>query len=132
MIARFSASLFLMLLVCGGRSASAHHSFAMFDMDRTVTLQAVVKEVQWANPHVWIDLVVASPGGGTETWGIEAGATRTLLRQGWKRDSLKPGDKVTVELHPMRNGSKAGSLIKVTLPDGQVLTLGAQGARPQN
>jgi hypothetical protein len=119
------------LLLTAAGSALAHHSFAMFDALKSVTLQAVVKEVHWRNPHIWIDVVtVPEKGQPAEAWGIEAGATRTMIRQGWKRDSLKPGDNVSIELHPMRDGSKIGSLVKVTLPDGSVLRLGAQGANP--
>jgi hypothetical protein len=111
--------------------ATAHHSFAMFEPEKTVEMKGVVKEVQWANPHVWINIVATNPEGQPEDWGIEAGATNTLLRQGWKRDSLKPGDKIDVVMRPMRNGTHAGSLKKITTEDGTILTLGVQGARPE-
>jgi hypothetical protein len=111
-------------------SASAHHSFAMFDMTKELTFDATVKDVHWSNPHVWIDVMAAKPNGPSEPWGIEAGATNTLTRQGWKRDSLKPGDKIKVQAHPMRNGTADASLIQITTADGQILTLGSQGARP--
>ncbi len=110
-------------------AASAHHSFAMFDMTKEVAFDATVKEVHWSNPHVWIDILQTKPSGPPDQWGLEAGATNTLTRQGWKRDSLKPGDKIKVVAHPMRNGTLAASLIQITTPDGQILTLGAQGAR---
>jgi hypothetical protein len=107
----------------------AHHSFATFDLTKDIALEGVVKQVEWTNPHIWINIMIASANGSAEEWGIEAGATNTMNRQGWKRDSVKAGDRVKVLAHPMRNGSHSGSLISMTLPDGRVLTLGAQGAR---
>lgn len=120
------------LIACAAIAAPAvaHHSFAMFDIKSSIILKGTIKEVHWSNPHVWVDIVVPTPGKPPVTWGIEAGATNTLGRQGWKRDSLKPGDNVTLEVHPMRNGTPAGSMMKATLADGSTLTLGAQGARP--
>ncbi len=110
--------------------ANAHHSFAMFDFDKTVTLQGVIKKFDYSNPHTWIDMVVTDAAGNTDVWGFEAGATNTMHRQGWTAQTLKPGDKVTLEFHPMRNGTHAGSMVKVTREDGQTFTMGAQGARP--
>jgi hypothetical protein len=101
----------------------------MFDMTKDVSFDATVKEVHWSNPHVWIDLLVLKPNAPPEPWGLEAGATNTLTRQGWKRDSLKPGDKIKVVAHPMRNGTAAASLVQITEADGHILTLGSQGAR---
>jgi hypothetical protein len=108
--------------------ANAHHSFAMFDMKKTITLEGAIKAVHWANPHVWIDVEVKKADRTTDVWGIETGATNTLIRHGWKRDSLKPGDKVSVDVHPMRNGTTAGSLVEFRLEDGRVLHNQAQGA----
>jgi hypothetical protein len=120
-------TLIVAMAVAAG--AHAHHSFATFDLTKEVALQGVVKRVEWMNPHIWINVMITNANGNTEEWGIEAGATNTMNRQGWKRDSIKAGDRVKVQAHPMRNGSHTGSLISITLPDGRVLTLGAQGAR---
>jgi len=119
-----------LMTVAVAAPVAAHHSFAMFDITKSVILKGTIKDVHWSNPHVWIDIGVVTPGKPPVMWGIEAGATNTLSRQGWKRDSLKPGDTVTLEVHPMRNGSNSGSMMKATLADGTVLTLGAQGAKP--
>lgn len=101
--------------------ASAHHSFAMFDLTKEVTVQGVVKQFTWANPHVWIDILVNGDKGQAQTWGLESLAVGLLYRQGWTADSLKPGDKVTVVVHPMRDGTFGGQLMRVTLADGHVL-----------
>ncbi len=111
--------------------AGAHHSFAMFDRDKTVELAGTVKTLQWSNPHVWLWIVVKNKDGEAEDWGFESGPTNTLMRAGWKRDTLKPGDKVNVTTHPMKNGSHAGSLATVALEGGQPLDLGIQGAKPE-
>ena len=76
--------------------ALAHHSFAMFDLARVVTVEAVVKEVQYTNPHVWIQIMVPDDKGGETEWSIEAGAPGMMTRAGWKSSTLKPGDKVTL------------------------------------
>lgn len=107
----------------------AHHSFAMFDMNKTVVVTGTIKEIKWSNPHIWIDMMVTT-NGQQQLWSVEAGATGTMMRQGWKKDTVKNGDKVTLYLHPLREGANSGSLIKVVLADGRELQLGAQGARP--
>ena len=109
----------------GGAAARAHHSYAMFDMDRAVELKGTVKEFRYVNPHSWI-VVYVEGGGATSELTIEAGGPGYLGKYGWKRDSLKPGDKITASIHPLRDGSPGGSLIKVTLDDGRELN-----ARPQ-
>jgi hypothetical protein len=103
--------------------AAAHHSFAMFDNSKTVTYSGVVKEVQWANPHVWVELVVTD-NGKTDTYHFEGGAVPVLKRVGWTRDSVKSGDKLTVATHPFRDGRPGGSLERVTLPNGKIVAAG--------
>ena len=103
----------------------AHHSFAMFDKNKQVTLVGTIKDFQFTNPHSWIQLVVMTPDGGEEEWTIEALSPNVLIRSGWKRTSLVPGQKVTLLIYPMRDGSHGGNLISVTLPDGVTLGGGA-------
>lgn len=110
-----------LLLMIGAQPAAAHHSFAMFDLTKEVTVQGVVKQFTWANPHVWLDIVVNGGNSQAQTWGLESLAVGLLYRQGWTADSLKPGDKVTVVVHPMRDGTFGGQLMRVTLADGHVL-----------
>jgi hypothetical protein len=109
--------------------AGAHHSFAMFDLGKDVTVEAVIKEVQFTNPHVWLQILIKDDKGVETEWSIESGAPGMMLRNGWKPSTLKPGDKVTLTMHPLRNGSPGGSLVRVKVPDGR--TLGA-GAPPAN
>jgi hypothetical protein len=101
--------------------AGAHHSFAMFDMDKTVTFEGTVAAFKWTNPHAWMHVDIADPAGKVSTWAIEMTSPNNLVRAGWRRSSLKSGDKITVQLHPLRNGKKGGALVQVTLAGGQVL-----------
>ena len=110
-------------------AASAHHSFAMFDLAKDVTVEAVIKEVQFTNPHVWVQIMVKDDKGAEIEWSIESGAPGMMLRNGWKPSTLKPGDKVTLTMHPLRNGNPGGSLVRVKVPDGRTL---GPGAPPPN
>ena len=101
--------------------AAAHHSFAMFDMTKNQTVIGTVTEFRWTNPHAWLHLDVPGAGGATDSWAIEMTSPNNLLKAGWRRSSLKLGDKATVTFHPLVNGKKGGSLNNVTLPGGQVL-----------
>ena len=92
---------------------SAHHSFAMFDDTKEVTLKGTVHEFQWTNPHAWLQVDVIGAGGETEQWAVEMLSPNVLGRMGWKRNSLKPGDEVTVVIHPVRTGAKGGNMISV-------------------
>ncbi|NML92230.1 DUF6152 family protein [Novosphingobium olei] len=103
-------------------AAQAHHSFAMFDPAKVVTLQGRVKEYRWVNPHVALLLDVAAPGNGGGVWAVELTSPGNLTRLGWSRKSLKPGDRVAVEINPLRDGQHGGGFRKLTLLDtGQVL-----------
>ena len=103
----------------------AHHSFAMFDMDKDVTYKGVVTEFKWVNPHVHITVDI-KPGAGVDsatvgTWDVEGGSTNIMGRQGWTRATFKPGDAITLVGHPMKDGSKGISLFYVIMPDGRRL-----------
>ena len=101
--------------------ALAHHSFSMFDLEKEITLVGEVKEFQWTNPHIWIQVLVAGDDGKVVEWSIEGNSPSTLSRQGWTKRSVKSGEKVTLVVHPLRDGQPGGSLVKVTLPDGKVV-----------
>ncbi len=107
-----------------GLPASAHHSFAMFDRGQTASIAGTVKTFEMINPHGWLTLLVADQQGQTSEWALETGGAGQLARGGWQQQSVRPGDKVVVTLHPLRDGSKGGQLISVTLPSGQVLNTG--------
>jgi len=98
--------------------AFAHHSFAMFDNQKDVTLEGTIKEFQWTNPHTWIQVMVKDAAGKEVEWSIEGGSPNSLSRNGWKRTSLKPGDKVVLVTHPLKDGSAGGSLVTVSV-DGK-------------
>ena len=110
-----AAGLASMLIASG---ASAHHSFAMFDSQKNVTLNGTVKEFQWTNPHSWIQVMVKDASGKDIEWSIEGGSPNGLARQGWKRTSLKAGDKVAIVIHPLKDGTSGGSLVDVSV-DGK-------------
>ena len=104
--------------------AVAHHSYSMFDMRKTVALEATVVRFKWQNPHAFIELDAAGRGG-TERWAIEMTSPNNLTQDGWRRTSLKPGDRITVWVHPLRSGARGGSYVGVRLPNGT--TLGEAG-----
>ena len=100
--------------------AAAHHSFAMFDQKKVMTLEGTVHEFQWTNPHAFIELDVDS-GARAQRWAIELNSPNNLTRQGWRRTSLKPGDRVRIWVHPLRSGARGASYVGVRLPDGSTL-----------
>ncbi len=109
----------LSTLVANG--ASAHHSFAMFDNKQEKTVTGTLKELQWTNPHIWVQVISRDAATGKDVeYSIEGGSPNNLARKGWSRNSLKVGDKVVVIIHPLKNGDNGGSLVKVSV-NGQTL-----------
>lgn len=106
------------LLLAG--PALAHHAFAMFDTSREVMLDGTVKEFQWTNPHTWVQLLVKDSAGKEVEWSIEGSSPNNLARFGWTRNSLRTGDHVQAVIHPLKDGSIGGSLVKITV-NGQVV-----------
>ncbi len=107
--------------MCLSSGAWAHHSAAMFDATKTDTLAGTVVEYQFSNPHAWIYMMVVSPRGEQKKYSIEMTSPNLLQRAGWRTGTLKPGDKVTVKVHPLHDGSDGGSFVEITLPDGRVM-----------
>lgn len=101
-------------------TAGAHHSFAMFDQERTIVVSGQVREFQWVNPHTWIQLV-ADQGGQTVEWSIEGRSPNVLSRRGWTRVSLKPGDRIAATIHPLKSGKPGGAIVSIRFADGRVL-----------
>ncbi len=101
--------------------AFAHHSGAMFDRSKEQTIVGTVKEFNWTNPHSSFAVVVTGADGAEVLWDVEMNGPNNLVRQGWKRTTLKPGDKVSVILNPLRDGRAGGWYVGVTLPDGKAL-----------
>jgi hypothetical protein len=99
-------------------SAFAHHSYTRFDLAKSLTLEGTVKEFQWTNPHIWIQLLVKDPATGKEVeWSIESDSPNMLVRRGWTRRSLQPGDKAVVVVHPQKiqTEGNAGALESVSV-----------------
>lgn len=105
-----AASLMLALIAGVQRPLAAHHSAAMFDEAKVVELRGTVKELQWKNPHIWLQLLVDDNGAKKE-WSLEGGSPNSLSRQGWRSTTFQPGDAVTVRINPMKDGTPAGMFI---------------------
>jgi hypothetical protein len=122
-----SATLAVVLI--SSATADAHHSFAPFDMQAEKTISGTVKQFDWTNPHTWIWVNVTGPGG-VETWAIEGMSPNFLGRRGWTKSSLKAGDKITLVIRPLRDGSKGGMFVRATLADGKVLLQTGEPTEP--
>lgn len=118
-----STGVIAALLLAFVRLGYAHHSFAMFDATKTVSYKGTVKEVQWTNPHVWVELVVVE-NGAPVSYSFEGAAIAVLKRVGWTRDSVKSGDVVTLVGHPYKNGKPGGSIDHLILADGRKIGTG--------
>lgn len=111
-----------MVLMLGALAlpASAHHSYSMFDMDKTVELDATIVHFKWQNPHAFIHADIRSPAG-EERWAIEMTSPNVLVQEGWTRRTLGSGDRVRLYVHPLRSGAQGASYVGVRLPDGSTL-----------
>ena len=117
--------LFAAVVAAMAGPAAAHHSAAMFDHTKTVTLNGTVRVLQWTSPHCWLQVIVPdSAGTGTAEWSIEMGAPFELYRGGWRPTIVKPGDKITVTINPTRDGSNGGLFLSAVAADGQPIGKG--------
>ena len=113
-------SLTAVLVAAISVPAFAHHSFAMFDAQKTITLEGTVKELEWTNPHAWLRMMVNDQKAGRPVlWAFEMSSPGRLVTMGMKADSVRPGDKVSVTFHPMKDGSRGGQFMQAKLPNGQ-------------
>jgi hypothetical protein len=99
----------------------AHHGYAAYDTDKKVTIKGTVTQFFWANPHCVLQLDVTDDHGQVVHWGAETENPTTMTRQGWTKDSMKPGDQVTVTVLPVKNGKPIGRIVEVVLSNGQKL-----------
>jgi len=125
------ASLVVVMAAAFTAPAYAHHSFAMFDAGKTVTLQGTVKEFEWTNPHSWLRIMVNDEKSGKAVlWALELSSPARLTTMGMHSDSVKSGDKVSVTFHPMKDGTRGGQFMQATLPDGKAIV--RANARDEN
>jgi Family of unknown function (DUF6152) len=109
------------VVLCAGTLVNAHHSTAMFDFAKTVELTGTIKEFQWTNPHSWTIVTVGGDAAIAGEYGLEGMSPNYLSRNGWSKRTLNPGDKVVLQVHPLKDGRKGGFMVSVKLADGTVL-----------
>jgi hypothetical protein len=109
-------------LACGfgTEPALAHHAFGFYDMSKSIDVTGTVQKYEWSNPHSWLFVEVPSASGST-VYGFEMVSVGELLRRGWAKNSVKPGDKITVTFHPIRDGSSNGILVSATTESGELI-----------
>ena len=108
--------------------ASAHHAFAAeFDAKKGIKVSGTVTKLEWSNPHAWLYVDVKDDSGKVTNWSFELGSPNGLVREGWRRSSLKEGDHVTIEGFLAKDGSNTANAHSVTLPDGRRVFAGSQG-----
>lgn len=111
------AAICLSATIACATAAQAHHSTSEFDLNTTLTLEGAVQTTQWSNPHCYLTLVTQDKAGKTQVWRLEYGTPGVNVRMGWQRDSVKAGDKVTVDIAPAANGSQNGAILTATMSD---------------
>ncbi len=112
----------LMLLVAA--PASAHHSFAMYDHTRTITVKGEVTKFQWTNPHAYLEVDAKQKDGTTKHYSIEMTSINMMQRLGWRSNMIKAGDQVKVTVAPLLNGEPGGLMLDVMLPGGKLMEPG--------
>jgi hypothetical protein len=121
-----------MTMILAG-AAGAHHSFAMFDQSKKVTVKGTVTEFQWTNPHSFLEIDTTGADGKKAHWSLELNSPNNLKRQGWSRNAVKPGDVISVTFNPLRDGKPGGLFNSLVLPGGKTLAEAAfSGGRPVN
>jgi hypothetical protein len=130
---RLRAVILTTVLVCSATAALAHHTYAMFDNDRHLTLSGTVAKFEWKNPHayLWVYVPSRETPGKYELWAFENGSPAVLAKQGWSKEALQANEKITVEYAPLRDGKPGGHCLKVTLPSGRSLNCPGPGTVPE-
>jgi hypothetical protein len=116
--------LVIAALAMAGATLSAHHSFAAFDMSKEQTITGVVSRFDWTNPHTFIWVDVTSEKGVTESWAIEGMSPNYLGRRGWSKNSVKPGERITVSIRPLKEGKTGGMFIRAQIGDRVLMPTG--------
>ena len=119
----------LVAAVVLARPSNAHHSYAMFDRGKTISITGSIRTWEMVNPHsyLWVNV---TKDDAQQVWGLEGGGTAALMRAGVTKSLVKPGDKVTVDLHPLRDGRTGGMLVKVKLESGRTISFGPATPAP--
>ena len=120
----------LTLVIALASIAAAHHSAAPFDTTKSKTISGAVNKVQWTNPHTWVWVDVPNAQGGVDTWGIEGMSPNYLERRGWSKNTLKPGDKISVDIRPLKDGSNGGMFVQATLASGKIMKMTGEPTEP--
>ena len=112
------------VVLAAGAQALAHHSFSAFNTETEKTITGTVNRFEWTNPHtrIWVDV---NEGGKVVTWGVEGMSPNYLSRRGWSKNTFKPGDKVSLTIRPMRDGSAGGMFVRGVLANGKPVTFAA-------
>ena len=119
----------LAVMACATTSV-AHHSFSMFDAEKTATIEGTVQEFEYVNPHAWLHINTTDASGKTQLWSIEMAGLNALVRTGWTADTVKPGDRISVQIHPLKDGSRGGQYLQAKFPDGRTMDGGDAGLPP--
>ena len=122
MTRRITMALVVAVALLQAAPAHSHHSNVAYEVTKVITVTGVVKEFQWVNPHTWLHLTVDDGKGGKVEWAVEGRAPGILLRAGWTKASLKPGETVTVDMSPAKDGKPTGIIARVTKADGTILS----------
>jgi len=118
---RFVLAGILGAALFGAAPGLAHHSNVAFEVTKVVTITGVVKTFEWRNPHTWVLLTVDDGKGGKVDWAVEGRAPGVLLRAGWTKNSLQPGETISIDMSPAKDGSKTGLVARVIKADGTIL-----------
>lgn len=120
-------------LMAAGLPLTAHHSFsAEFDVNKKVVLEGTVVQLEWVNPHSWLDIDVAKPDGTVEHWKIEGGSPSVLLRLGWNKNSLPAGTKIKVTALQAKDGQLRASAREIEFPDGRKMQMGSSAENKED
>ena len=123
----YGTFLIALALVAAPAGLFAHHGAALYDTTKRITVQAVVTDWLWANPHCLLEFDVKDDKGNTVHWNAEVSNPQDMTNQGWSRKMFKPGDEVTLTLVPAKNGQPIGRIVEVIL-NGKKYT--GMGVRP--
>lgn len=120
-IIRAALGLAGLLGAIGAGAAQAHHSYSMFDRTKTTTLNGSIRNFEMVNPHSYVWVIVRGANGSDQIWGLEGGGVAAMQRAGLNKSSVKVGDKVLIDMHPLRDGRNGGQLVRMRLPDGKII-----------